>query len=183
MSEEGSMRRVAKFLLLAVPVAAGLTLWGCNREIDDPTQANGILSIEKVEPVVIVADITPTDPNTGLPTPLTTDPVTVTLKNRPRSLTSGGSAGLNDIAVEKSERVCTFGGAFIGGGTGPAGVVIPSNSTANVATDGVTLAEKLNTGAVPGDSWLCEIRFLGHDLAGNPVSTSLATYSVNFVDK
>src|SRR6266850_2910402 len=183
MFEEGSMRRVARFLLLAVPVAAGVTLWGCNKNIDDPTQANGLLSIEKVEPVVVVADITPTDPNTGLPTPLTTDPVNVTLKNRPRTASTGGGTGLDDIAVEETERVCTFGGNRIAGGTGPASVVSPSNSTASVAADGVTLAEKQNTGAVVGDSWICEIRFRGHDLAGNPVSTNLATYSVNFVDK
>src|SRR5206468_10334362 len=102
---------------------------------------------------------------------------------RPLSLSSGGSAGLNDIAVESSERICTFGGNRIGGGIVAASVVIPANSTAAVVTDGVTLAEKTNTGAVVGDSWLCEVRFVGHDLAGNPVSTGFATYSVNFVDK
>src|SRR5437867_1478535 len=99
MFEEGSMRRVTKVLLLVVSVAAGFTLWGCNKNLDDPTQANGILTIEKVEPVVIVADITPTDPNTGQPTPLTTDPITVTLRNRPRATSTGGTGGFDDISV------------------------------------------------------------------------------------
>jgi len=176
------MRRSVKLLLPVVIVGAGLALWGCNKNLDDPTQADGILSIEKLEPVVIVSDITPTDPNTGLPTPLTTDSVSVTLKNRARTATTGT---FNDIFVESSERICNLagGGVRIAGGSGPAGIVVPIGATASVVADAVTLNDKLTTGAAVGDSWTCLIRFKGHDLAGNPVTTDSAGYSVNFVDK
>jgi hypothetical protein len=61
--------------------------------------------------------------------------------------------------------------------------MIPSGSTADVPTDGVTLSEKTNTGATVGDFWKCDVRFLGHDLAGNPVATPVVSYAVDFVDK
>ena len=75
------MRRVTKVLLLVGAIAAGATFWGCNKNLDDPTLAEGILSIEKVEPAVVRADITPTDPN-GAPTPLQDDTTEITVKNR-----------------------------------------------------------------------------------------------------
>jgi hypothetical protein len=174
------MRRGMKVLLLVVVVAAGVAFWGCNKNLDDPTTAEGILSIESVNPSLVKADITPTDPNTGLPTPLHDDTTDVTVKNRPRTTSTGT---FSDIAVTKSERFCTFAGNTIAVGTGPGGFTIPANGSVAITTTAVTAAEKIATGAAVGDSWQCFVKFKGQDLAGNPVETSFAGFIVNFVDE
>jgi hypothetical protein len=175
------MVRLAKLLFLTIVAFVALAVVGCNERLDDPTQAEGILSIEEVDPSTVKADITPTDPNTGLPTPLANDDTAITLKNRPRSESAGP---LGDIFIEKSERTCnTIGGGFIASGTGAGGFTIPLNGSASVTTTTVTAFEKANTGAAVGDSWKCYIRFLGHDLAGNPIVSDTAIVIVNFVDK
>jgi hypothetical protein len=174
------MRRVTKGLLVVVAAAALGALMGCNERLDDPLEGEGILSIEKVDPATVKADITLTDPNTGGPTPLQNDDITVTVKNRPRTKSTGT---FSDVFIEKSERICTFAGATIGGGTGAGAATVASGGSATITTTAVTVAEKLGTGAAVGDSWKCFVRFSGHDLAGNPVTTDFATFVVNFVDK
>jgi len=169
-----------KVLLLVVAVTAGVTFWGCNKNLDDPTTAEGILSIEAVNPSLVKADITPTDPNTGLPTPLHDDATEVTVKNRPRTTHTGT---FSDVAVTRSERFCTFGGVTIAAGTGPGGFTIPANGSVGITTTAVTAAEKLATGAAVGDSWQCFVKFKGQDLAGNPAETDFAGFTVNFVDE
>jgi len=169
--------RLSLLVVAAVAVMGGLT--GCNERLDDPLEGEGILSIEKIDPATVKADITPTDPNTGLPTPLTNDEIAVVLKNRPRTEASGS---LSDIFIEKSERVCTFGGGTIATGQGSGGVTIPSGGTASISTTAVTVAEKLLSGAL-GDTWACYVQFTGKDIAGNPVTSESARFTVNFVDE
>jgi hypothetical protein len=171
------MRGVTKVLLVVLAAAAAAA---CNERLDDPLEGEGILSIEKVDPATVKADITPTDPNTGAPTPLANDDVSITVKNRPRNTTAGS---LSDVFIEKSERICTFAGNTIAGGAGAGAATVPSGGTAIITTTAVTAAEKLGTGAIVGDSWKCFVRFSGHDLAGNPVTSDFAAFIVNFVDK
>src|SRR5262245_4361172 len=126
------MVRLLKLLFLTLVAAVAMSLMGCNERLDDPTQAEGILSIEEVTPSTVKADITPTDPNTGLPTPLSNDDTSITMKNRPRSEHVGP---LGDIFIEKSERTCNaIGGGFIASGNGAGGFTIPLNGTASVST-------------------------------------------------
>jgi hypothetical protein len=170
--------RLSLLVAAALAVMGGLT--GCNERLDDPIEGEGILSIEKIDPATVKADITATDPN-GQPTPLTNDDITVTLKNRPRS-ESAASSGLTDIFIEKADRVCSFGGGTIATGVGAGGVTVPANGSATVTTTAVTAAEKMLSGAL-GDTWICELQFSGHDLSGNPVTSEIVGFSVNFVDK
>ncbi len=171
------MRRVtASLLALGVVVTAGL-LAGCNDRLDDPTTSEGILSIEKVEPVVVEADVTATDPN-GNPQTLSDDTTVISVKNRPRSPNTGP---FSDIFIKKTEQFCTFGGATQISKTGLASFTIPSGATAQVTVVAVTVAEK-TTLAAQGDSWSCFVRLEGEDLAGNPASTDFASFAVNFVN-
>jgi hypothetical protein len=172
------MRRVAAYLLLIGVIGAAGLLAGCNERLDDPTTSEGILTIEKVEPVVVEADVTATDPN-GNPQTLSDDTTVITVKNRPRSTSSAGQ--FSDIFVNKTEQFCTFGGATQISKTGIASFTIPSGSTAQVTVVAVTVAEK-TTLAAQGDSWACYVRLEGEDLAGNPATTDFASFVVNFVD-
>lgn len=169
--------RLGLLVAAAVAVMGGLT--GCNDRLDDPLEGEGILNVEKVDPATVKSDITATDPN-GLPTPLTNDEITVTLKNRPRS-ESASSSGLTDVFIEKSERKCEFGGSVIATGSGSGGVTIPSNGSASITTTAVTVTQKTLNGQL-GDSWRCELQFFGHDLSGNPVSSDIVRFTINFVD-
>lgn len=174
------MRSEVKVLLLVLVAVSGLLLPGCNKNLDDPTQGQGLLTIEKVNPALVLSDITLTDPNTGAPTPLHDDSTSVTVKNQARTTTTGN---FSDIAVTSSERVCTFAGNTVARATGPGGFTIPVNGSADITTTAVTVAEKIATGAAVGDSWQCFVRFKGQDLAGNPAETPFAGFSVNFVDQ
>ncbi|HXI04404.1 MAG TPA: hypothetical protein VNI57_14625 [Candidatus Saccharimonadales bacterium] len=171
------MRRVPLLILCIAAAAAAGLVSGCNQRLDDPTTSEGILTIEKVEPVNVEADVTPTDPN-GNPQTLSNDSTTVTLKNRPRTKNTGP---FTDILVKKTDQFCTFAGATITSGTGLASFTIPTNGTASVSVVVVTVTEKTTLASV-GDSWKCYIRFEGEDLAGNPATTDYASVVVNFVD-
>ncbi len=171
------MRRVtATLLTLGVVCAAGL-LAGCNERLDDPTTSEGILSIEKVEPVVVEADVTATDPN-GNPQTLSDDTTVISVKNRPRNPSAGQ---FSDIFISKTEQFCTFAGATIISKTGLASFTIPSGATAQVTVVAVTVAEKTTLPAL-GDSWDCFVRMEGEDLAGNPATTDFASFAVSFVN-
>jgi hypothetical protein len=171
------MRRVQLILLFFAAAAAAGFLSGCNDRLDDPTTSEGILTIEKVDPVNVEADVTATDPN-GRPQTLANDTTVVTLKNRPRN---SGAGSLSDVFVKKTEQFCTFAGATITAGTGLASFVIPSGASSQVSVVAVTVAEK-TTLAAQGDTWACFVRFEGEDLAGNPSQTEYASFAVNFVD-
>lgn len=173
------MRRVTRVLLLVVVITAGVAFWGCNKNLDDPTQAEGILSIEKVEPAVVRADITLTDPNTGQPTPLQDDTTSITIKNRARTTSAGNLA---DIAVTKTERTCTFAGASFPTVSGPGGFTIPVGSSVSIVITAVTVQEKGLPGAAQGNTWQCFVKIKGEDLAGNPAESDFTSFSVNFVD-
>ena len=172
------MRRATKILALAVALTAAGSFPGCNERLDDPTQSDGILTIEKVDPVNIAADITPLDPNGVNATPITDETVTITVKNRPRNENTGN---FTDIFVKTSEQYCTFGGSTITSGTALASFTIPSNGTAGVTITAVTVQEKGL--ASLGDTWQCFARLIGEDLAGNPAKSDYAAYVINFVDK
>ena len=172
------MRRVTRLLAaLAIAAAAG-SFWGCNEQLDDPLVAEGILTIEKILPASVQADVTPFDPNGVNPTPLTDDTTTVTVKNRPRTADAGA---FSDIFIQKSEQYCTFAGATITSGRGTASFTIPSGSSATVVITAVTVSEK--SLAAQGDSWKCYVRFLGDDVSGNPAVSEWGSYMINFVDE
>jgi hypothetical protein len=171
------MRRVPLIILFLTAAAAAGVLSGCNERLDDPTTSEGILSIEKVDPVNVEADVTATDPN-GNPQTLSNDETTVTVKNRVRTT---GAGQFSDIFVKKTQQFCTFNGPTITSGTGLASFVIPANASATISVVAVTVAEK-TTLAAQGDSWDCFVRFVGEDLAGNPAETEYASFVVNFVD-
>ena len=171
------MRRLRNLLSLLVVAAAAGGFWGCN-DFDDPTEAEGILTIEKVEPANLSADVTPFDPNGVTPTPLRDETTTITVRNRPRSESAGD---FSDIFIKKSEQYCTFAGATVTSGTGVASFTIASGATGQVVITAVTAAEKAL--AIQGDSWRCYARFLGDDVSGNPAKSEWASYVVNFVDK
>lgn len=171
------MRRLTAYLLLFGLAGAAVLLAGCNERLDDPTTSEGILSIEKVEPVVVEADVTATDPN-GNPQTLSDDTTVITVKNRPRTTSAGQ---FSDIFIKKTEQFCTFAGATQISKTGLASFTIPSGATAAVTVVAVTVAEK-TTLAAQGDSWACFVRLEGEDLAGNPATTDFASFVVNFVD-
>jgi len=172
------MRRVTQIFLLALVAAAAGSLQGCNERLDDPLEGEGILTIEKIEPATVIADLSALDPNTGLPDQVNAD-IVVTMKNRPRS-DAGGN--FSDIFISKAERVCTFAGATIAQGTGAGGFTIPSGSSAGVTTTAVTVLDMTLSGAAIGDTWKCNVQFFGEDVAGNPVKSAIATFVVNFAN-
>jgi hypothetical protein len=170
------MRRYIYAAFLIVFVTAAGTLVGCNDDLDDPTTSEGILTIESVDPVVVEADVTPTDPN-GNPTPLTDDTTTVSLKNRPRNDAAGDFA---DIFIKRTNQSCSFGGNPVGGGTGIASFTIKSGETKQVTVVAVTVAQK--AAAAAGDTWVCTVQFQGEDIAGNPAISEAANFVVSFAD-
>ncbi len=171
------MRRVMKVVFLVVVAAAAGSFWGCNERLQDPLEGEAILTIEKIEPVLVQSDVTATDPN-GVPQILQTDKTVITVKNRPRTPTS---STFSDAFIQKAERICTRAGVFIAGGSAAGGGTVATGATLAITTTAVTLNEKLTSG-VQNETWKCQVRFLGEDVAGNPVKTEFATFFITFVD-
>jgi hypothetical protein len=180
MFEEGSMRRLRGFAVLAAVVVAAGTFWACNERLDDPTVSEGLLTIESVDPAIVEADLDNVDPNGNFQGGPFDEEVSITIKNRPRVTTS---ASFSDIFIKQYSRLCTFNGGAIA--LVPATVqvsdTIPSGASKSVPILAVTASEKLL--ANPGDTWFCSVQFSGEDVAGNPVNSEVAGFSISLANR
>lgn len=169
------MRRVPLILLFLAAAAAAGVLSGCNDRLDDPTTSEGILNIQSVTPSLVEADVTGTD--------IIDDEAIVTVENRVRTLNTGSWSA---VFIKQSTKFCEFppGTIILPLTTTQPGstVTIPANGSADVPFTAVTVLQKTTMAAI-GDTWECAVMFEGEDLAGNPVQTEFAAFSISFVDQ
>ena len=177
------MRALMSFLMLAAVVVAAGTFWACNERLDDPTLSEGLLTVEQVDPAIVLGDrVADVDPNTNTVIQPPTDAdnfVSITIKNRPRIPDTGG---LTDVFLKKATRVCTNqNGTTVATGITVISFTLVSGASTAISVVAATTREKIDSGS-DGDTWSCAVQFSGEDLAGNPALSEPAGYTVSIFD-
>lgn len=162
------MRLTIHNALLAA-AALGL-LWGCNDATDHPTKSESILSVSKIDPPAACIDIDGTQNAQGQ-TVFTGVNQEVILESRVRG--SSGSSAFNDAIITEYEIRYEMNPGFpppnrIQG----VSITVPADGLSQSTSIPTVLPQDIPTYFSSTDRGTIVIIFRGHDVGGEPVSTT-----------